>query len=161
MQSPLVSRAIAAAALLLAATAAAAQTFTAPVVSSLLVQVTGQAVTKHEPINIKGTVRVRTTVVPDLDFRATPSVLVTIEFLRLGGDGVRLRGRYVVEETVEKLRTLAPTDTVDVTFPIAREGVRTGELKTVAVGMAVLTLNFNTNNGKLTGAIGTISTSPF
>lgn len=148
-------------ALWLVSAAAAAQSITAPVVSSVSATLTGQAITKTEPINIKGTVRVRTTVVPDLDFRSTPVVLVNIEFLRLGGDGVKVRGRYTVEETIEKIRTLTATDTLDVTFPIVREGSTAGELKTVAVGVAVLTLSFNTKSGKLTGVTGTLNTSPF
>lgn len=146
-------------ALFWAAGQAAAQSFTSPAVSSMTVPLSGRADTKGEPVTINGTARIKTTAVPDLDWRATPVVIVTIEFLSMTAVGATSGGRYTVEETIQKLRTLAPSDTVDVTFPITRAG--TPDLTTRMIGLATFALSFDTNTGKLTGATGTLGTSPY
>lgn len=148
-------------ALLLAAGAAAAQSITKPVVSSMTVPLSGKATTKTEPVNINGTARVRTTVVPDLDWRATPVVILTVEFLSMTATGTTSGGRYTVEQTIQKLRTLAATDTVEVTFPIVRMGSGAAGLTTPMIGSATFKLTFNTSTGVLSAASGTVATSTF
>lgn len=159
------SRHVAVACLLAAATLAGqatAQTITAPVVSSRIVPLSGQAATRGEPVNLSGTARVRTTVVPDQDWRATPVVIVTIEFLKVAAVGVRGGGRFTVEQTLQKLRPLAATDTVDVSFPVVAQGSsRAAELATALVGQAVFTLSFDTRTGALTAASGSLGATPY
>jgi len=144
--------------LLLAAGAAAAQSFTTPVVSNTTVVMAGRAEVKPDPVTVNGLARLRTTVVPDLDWRATPTVLVTIEFPRLTAVGMKGGGRYTVEQTVQRLRTLTAEDTLEVTFPIVPEASAATELKTTLVGLAAFTLKFDTKTGKLTNAEAKLGT---
>ena len=144
--------------LLLAAGAAAAQSFTTPVVSNTTVRMAGRADVKPDPVTVNGLARIRTTVVPDLDWRATPTVLVTIEFPRLTAVGMKGGGRYTVEQTVQRLRTLAAEDTLEVTFPIVPEASAATDLKTAATGLATFTLRFDTKTGTLTAAEGKVGT---
>lgn len=138
---------------------ARAQSFTTPVVSSMTVPLSGRATTRGEAVTINGTARIRTTTVPDLDWRTTPTVIVTIEFLSLTAVGAPSGGRYTVEETIQKLRKLVPSDRLEVTFPITRAG--TPDLTTSMVGLASFTLGYDTNTGRLTSATGTVGTSPY
>ncbi|WP_157271671.1 hypothetical protein [Azohydromonas aeria] len=144
--------------LLLAAGAAAAQSFTTPVVSNLTVRMAGRADVKPDPVTVNGSARIRTTVVPDLDWRATPTVLVTIEFVRLTAVGMKGGGRYTVEQTVQRLRTLAAEDTLEVTFPIVPEASAATELRTAVTGLATFALKFDTRSGTLTGAEAKVGT---
>ena len=139
--------------------AAVPTSITKPVMSSVSAPVSGTATVGGETITITGTIQVDATAVPDLTFRAPPMVVLSIRFLDLAGVGQTTRATFRSRSVIQKTRPLAASDLIDVTFPVVPTDVE-GYGK-ARIARASLALSFDTAQGLLTGAAGTVSTSRY
>ena len=110
-----------------------------------------------ESIPFSGKVQIKTTVVPDPDFGAPPSVHVAIDALDVQGLGATTKTKYFANEEVEVMRFLVASDQLDFTFVITTDP---GGFTVVGLGLVSLTLTFD-SAGNLTAATGSIANNPY
>jgi hypothetical protein len=172
--------------LLTGTTSAMAQVVAAvPTKSTVTVVLTGTVPGPPEDISFtKAQVQIGSTLARDPDPTLPPVLIVDITFLKAAGVGVTTKSKYVAEGQVIKVRPLAATDAIQITFPFALDKALTAaqttslssttstatktatiadSTKTVAearAGLATFNLTFDTN-GVITGATGTIGANAF
>ncbi len=121
-----------------------------------LVKVRGTVSGSPESVSFFGDAKVSTRLAPDPDF-GSPSLVVSIDLTGVSGRGSSSDARYVIggPEIVQK--RLAPSYTVDITFPFYRSG--TNGTSGARTGLASFTLDVNTATGAVTSATGSIGSS--
>lgn len=118
-------------------------------VTNLIVPIAGTVEGDGEDVALSGRARVMTTVVPDPDFLGPTSVIVSIDLLNVFGVG-RLSGtKYAATGEQKMLRVLAPSDRVEVTFPV----FPVGALGTASVRPLVASFDLDFDNAQLRRAI--------
>jgi hypothetical protein len=110
-----------------------------------------------ESIPFSGKIQIKTTVVPDPDFGAPPSVHFAIDVLDVQGLGATTKTKYFAIEEVEMMRFLVDTDRLDLVFAIATDPA--GET-IVGLGLVSVTFTFD-SAGNLTAATGSVTNNPF
>lgn len=121
-----------------------------------LVSVRGIVSGSPESVSFSGTVKVGTRLAPDPDFGA-PSLVVSIDLSGVSGVGSSTQAKYVIAGPEIVQRRLAPSYTVDITFPFYRSG--TDGTRGARSGAASFSLNVNTATGAVTSATGSIASS--
>jgi hypothetical protein len=106
----------------------------------------------------KAKIQIDSTLARDPDLGNPPVVIVNITFLKVAGVGVTSKTKYTADYRVTKIRPLAGTDVIEVTFPFTPDKPQ-GHVEARA-GRATFNLTYDTN-GVITGASGTIGTSTF
>jgi len=119
-----------------------------------LVAVTGTVSGAPESVSFSGDAKVGTRLAPDPDFGA-PSLVVSIDLTGVSGVGSSTRTKYVImgPEIVQK--RLAPSYTVEITFPFYKSG--TDGTTGARSGAASFTLDVNPGTGTVTSATGSIA----
>jgi hypothetical protein len=134
------------------------QSAAAAVMSTKTIVVKGTVTTNvPESIPFSGKLQIKTTVVPDPDFGATPSVHISIDALDVQGLGATTKTKYFAIEEDEIMRFLVASDQLDLTFAIATDP---NGLTVVGTGLVSFTLTFD-SAGNLTAATGSVSNNPF
>jgi len=103
-----------------------------------------------EDVYLSGLVQISTVVVRDPDFGRPPTVIVSIDFSNVTGQGLKTGTKYVAGGNQVLTRPLVSTDVVNVIFPFYPRGT-TGTTGARSA-LASFTLNYNTTTGTATGA---------
>jgi hypothetical protein len=118
--------------------------------STTSVSYSGTVHGQPEDVYLSGLVQISTVVVRDPDFGKPPTVIVTIDFSNVTGQGLRTGTRYVAAGNQVLSRPLVNPDVVDVVFPIYPRGtIGTSGARSA---LASFTLNYDTASGVQTGA---------
>lgn len=121
-----------------------------------LVSVSGIVSGTPESVKFSGTAKVGSRLAPDPDF-GSPQLVLSIDLTSVAGVGSSTRTKYVIggPEIVQK--RLAPSYTLDLTFPFYKNGTDgTSEARS---GAASFTIDVNTATGAVTTATGSIASS--
>ena len=89
--------------------------------NATLVPVSGVVTGSPESVTFSGRARVGTRLAPDPDF-GSPSLVVAIDLTGISGVGSSTGAKYVVSGPEIVQRRLAPSYTVDLTFPFFKSG---------------------------------------
>lgn len=119
-----------------------------------IVKIRGTVTDPGESVSFSGDAKVGTRLAPDPDFGA-PSLVMSIDLTGISGWGASSEARYVIEGPEIVQKRLAPSYTVDITFPFYRS---TSTGSTARTGIASFALNVNTATGAVTSATGSITT---
>jgi hypothetical protein len=114
--------------------------------NSTLVPVSGVVTGSPESVTFSGTATVGTRLAPDPDF-GSPSLVLSIDLTGITGVGASTRTKYVISGPEIVQRRLAPSYTVDLTFPFYKSGTN----GTTDARSGAATFSFTVNPG--TGAI--------
>ena len=126
--------------------------------NTALVPVSGVVSGSPESVTFSGTAKVATRLAPDPDFGA-PSLVISIDLTGLSGVGSSTpRTKYVIGGPEILQQRLAPTHSVDITFPFYPSGTMgtTGARS----GTASFTFSVDGTTGEVSGAAGSIASSP-
>lgn len=121
-----------------------------------LVPVSGIVSGSPESVKFSGTAKVGTRLAPDPDF-GSPSLVVSIDLTSVSGVGASTRTKYVIggPEIVQK--RLAPSFTVDITFPFYKSG--TDGTTGARSGAASVSFNVDATTGAISSPQGIIVSS--
>jgi hypothetical protein len=121
-----------------------------------LVSVSGIVSGSPESVKFSGTAKVGTRLAPDPDF-GSPSLVVSIDLTSVSGVGSSTRTKYVIggPEIVQK--RLAPSYTVDITFPFYKSG--TDGTRDARSGAASVSFNVDATTGAISSPQGIIVSS--
>ena len=89
--------------------------------NATLVPVSGVVTGAPESVTFSGSAKVGTRLAPDPDF-GSPSLVVSIDLTGVSGLGASTRTKYVISGPEIVQRRLAPSYTVDLTFPFYKNG---------------------------------------
>jgi len=103
-----------------------------------------------ENVQLSGLIQVSRVVVRDPDFGRPPTVIVTIDFSGVTGQGQKTRTKYVAGGNQVLTRPLVSPDVIDVVFPFYPSG--TPGTVGARSALASLTLTYDTTSGTPTGA---------
>lgn len=125
--------------------------------NSTLVAVSGIVSGAPESVSFSGNVKLGTRLAPDPDF-GSPSLVVSIDLTGVSGVGSSTRTKYAIggPEIVQK--RLAPSYLVDITFPFYKNG--TNGSSGARSGFATFSFNVDSATGAVSGATGSIASSP-
>jgi hypothetical protein len=177
--------------LLTGTTSAMAQVVAAvPTKSTVIVVLTGTVPGLPEDVSFaKAQVQIGSTLARDPDPSLPPVLIVDITFLKAAGVGVTTKSKFIAEAQVTKVRPLAATDVIEITFPFSvapvtktlltaaaitdattattatatKDAAVAASTKSVAearAGLATFNLTFDAN-GVITGATGTLGANIF
>lgn len=118
--------------------------------STTTVSYSGTVHGKPEDVYLSGTVEILTVVVRDPDFGKPPSVIVSIDFSNVTGEGLKTGTKYVAGGNQVLTRRLVNPDVVKVTFPFYPRG--TDGTIGARSALATFTLNYDTATLTSTGA---------
>ena len=107
-----------------------------------------------EDVYLSGLVQISTVVVRDPDFGKPPTVIVSIDFSNVTGQGLRTGMKYIAGGNQVLIRPLVNSDVVKVIFPFYPRG--TNGTSGARSALASFTLTYDTTTGTSTG----ISASP-
>jgi len=126
--------------------------------TTTIVPVSGMVNGSPEGVSFSGNVQIKSTLVLDPDFGTPPRVILDFVFLSVSGTGVSTGTKYTSSVEDNKIRALAGSDMVQITFPFQSAGMGMTEARW---GLASFTLSFDTTTGAVTQGTGTIATSNF
>lgn len=125
--------------------------------NTTLVSVSGVVTGSPESVTFSGTAKVATRLAPDPDF-GKPNVVISIDLTGLSGMGSSSRTKYTIGGPEIVQQRLAPTHSVDITFPFYASGTMgtTGARS----GAASLSFSVDGATGAISGAVVNIASSP-
>jgi len=86
-----------------------------------LVSVSGTVTGSPESVKFSGSAKVGTRLAPDPDF-GSPSLVVSIDLTGVSGVGASTRTKYVINGPEIVQKRVAPSYTIDLTFPFSKSG---------------------------------------
>ena len=121
-----------------------------------LVSVSGTVSGTPESVNFSGTAKIGTRVAPDPDF-GSPQLVVSIDLTTVSGVGSSTRTKYVIggPEIVQK--RLAPSYSLDLTFPFYKSG--TDGTTGARAGAATFSFTVDGSTGTVSSPQGIIVSS--
>ena len=119
-----------------------------------LVSIKGTVSGPPENVSFSGQAKLSASVVTDPDFGTTPVVVLSIDLSGVTGVGSSSGKKYVISDGEIVRRRLAAADAVQLRFPFFPSG---GGAMSARTGVASLSLGFDVNSLKLTGASGAIA----
>jgi len=122
-----------------------------------LVSVSGIVSGTPESVSFSGTAKIGTRLAPDPDF-GSPSLVVSIDLTGISGVGSSTRTKYVISGPEIVQKRLVPSYAVDITFPFFKSG--TLGTSGARSGQATFSFNVDSATGAVSGAIGSINSSP-
>jgi hypothetical protein len=111
-----------------------------------------------ESVSFSGQAQVNSRLVQDPDF-GKPVLLLTINLTTVSGVGSSTRAKYVIPTQELVQRHLAPSHSVQVTFPFLKSG--SSDASSARTGVASFSLSFDTNTGAVTSATGSVASPSF
>jgi hypothetical protein len=124
--------------------------------NSTPVPVSGVVTGSPESVTFSGTATVGTRLAPDPDF-GSPSLVVSIDLTGITGVGASTRTKYAIGGPEIVQRRLAPSYTVDLTFPFYKSG--TNGTTDARSGAATFSFTVNPGTGAISSPQGIIVSS--
>jgi hypothetical protein len=126
--------------------------------TTTIIPISGTVNGQPESVSLSGNVQIKSTLVTDPDFGTPPKVILAFSFLNVSGVGLSTGKKYMSSAEDNKIRPLAASDMVEITFPFQN---MTMGMSSARWGLASFTLIFDLTTGGVTQGTGTIATSNF
>lgn len=121
-----------------------------------LVSVSGTVTGSPESVTFSGNAKVGTRLAPDPDF-GSPSLVVSIDLSTVSGVGSSTRTKYVINGPEIVQKRVAPSYTIDLTFPFYRSG--TNGTSGARSGAATFSFTVDGTTGAISSPQGIIVSS--
>lgn len=111
-----------------------------------------------ESVSFSGQAQVSSRLVQDPDF-GRPVLLLTVNLGSVTGVGSSTKAKYVIASQEVVQRHVAPSHSVEVTFPFMKSG--STDMGSARTGVASFALSFDTSTGAVTSAAGNVKSPSF